>query len=163
MALLISHSVRFCARSQSIFKYLKSLSTTWYQVFRVLSFLCYPSTTISLHFFIKLSSLHLSTRPKHLNLLLLMQFLMLSKPKRSLSSEEGFQSFKVTLQIHLIILVSLHFNLNKSDSFSLKYNINKCMHKQISTQLQKQDLCMVNLPMYTNFQAFLVISDTFNR
>ena len=96
------HSGRFCARSQLIFRDFKSLSTTGYQVFRDLPFLCCPSTTISLHFFTTLSSLHLSTWPNHLNLPLLMQFLILSRPKHSLSSEEGFLCFKVVLHIHLI-------------------------------------------------------------
>ena len=87
--------VRFCARSRSIFRDLKSLSTTWYQVFRVSPFLCYP-TTLSQYFFTKLYSLDLSTRKTHLNLPLLMWFLMLLRPKRFLSFEEGFLSFKVT-------------------------------------------------------------------
>ena len=50
---------------------LKSLSTTCYQVFRGLPFLCCPSTTMSLHFFTTLSSLHLSTWPNYLKLPLL--------------------------------------------------------------------------------------------
>ena len=110
----IFHSFLFYARSRSILRDLKSLSTTWYQVFPGLPFLCYPSVTVSLHFFTTLSSLHLSTWPNYLNLPLLMQLLMLSRPKCSLSSEEGFLSFKVTLHIHLIFLISLCSNINLS-------------------------------------------------
>ena len=56
---------------------------------------------LSLYFFTTLSSLHLSTWQDHLNLPLLMQFLMLSRTKRSLNTEDGFLFFKVTLRIHL--------------------------------------------------------------
>ena len=86
-------SVRFCAKSQSVSRDLKSLSTTCSKVFRGLPILCCPLTTISLHFFTTLSILHLFTWPKHLNLPLLMKFVMLSRPKRSLSYDEGFLIF----------------------------------------------------------------------
>ena len=74
------------------FRDVKSLSTTWYQVFRGLRFICCPFNNYIpayLHHAIIIVSLHG-------NLSLLMQFLMLSRPKRSLSSEEGFLSSKVT-------------------------------------------------------------------
>ena len=62
-----------------------------------------------------------TARPNHVNLPLLTQFLMLARPKHSLSSEEGFLSFKVTLDIHHIILMSLRStDLNKSISFTFK-------------------------------------------
>ena len=75
-------------RSRSIFRDLKSLSKSS----EVYPFFVAPQQqlTISLHFFTTLSSLHLSTWPSHLNLPLLMQFLMLSMPKCFLSFEEGF-------------------------------------------------------------------------
>ena len=126
----IFHSVRFCARSQQIFRDLKSLSTAWYQTFRGLPFLCCSSITISFHFFTSLS-LHLSKWPNHLKLFLLitMQFLMLTRSKCSLSSEEDFLSFKVILHIHLIILVSLCSNLNIYVSLLLPnfYTCNTCL------------------------------------
>ena len=75
-----------CTRSWSVFREWKSLSTTRYQVFQNLPFLCCPLTTISLYFCTMWSSLHLSTWPNHLNLSLLIQFLMLSRPKHSLCS-----------------------------------------------------------------------------
>ena len=75
-----------------------------------LSLLPLNNYTVSLHFFTMLSSLHLCTWPNHLDLLLLMQFLMLSRPKRSLSSEESFLSDKYCITIrnlcHLTILRS---------------------------------------------------------
>ena len=65
---------RFCARSRSIFGDLKSLSMTWWQVFRGPPFLLLPLKLYILHFITTLSSLHLSTWPNHLNLPLLMLF-----------------------------------------------------------------------------------------
>ena len=63
--------------------------------------------------------------PNHLNLPL-MQYLMLSRPKRSLTSEEGFLSFKVTLHIHCIILIIILFVLEpqfKSASFTAEVSL----------------------------------------
>ena len=110
----------------SVFRDLKSLSTTRNQVFQGLPFRCCPSLVISLHFFTMLSSLHLFTPSNHLNLLLLIQFLMPSSPKRSLGSEEGFLSFMVTCT-SILYYIWLCSNLNKSASFtahvSLPYNM----------------------------------------
>ena len=129
----IFHSVRFCARSRSIVRDLKLLPTIWY--FRGLPSHCCPSTfTLKcLHYFTTLSSL--DTYPymaNHLDLPLLIQFLLLSRFKRFLSSEGGFLPFNVTLHIHLIILISLRSNLNMSASFTaqvlLPYSLTLLAH-----------------------------------
>ena len=80
----IFHSDPICARSRSIFGDLKSLSMTWWQVFRGPPFLLLPLKLYILHFITTLSSLHLSTWPNHLNLPLLMQFLTLSYKAKTL-------------------------------------------------------------------------------
>ena len=76
----------------------------------------------------------------HLNLPLLMQFLMLSRQKCSFSSENAFLSLKVTLHINLIILISLRSNLNKSDSFtaqvSLTYSMTLLSHAWYTLPLE---------------------------
>ena len=110
--------------------YCTSLSMTWYQVYRGQLVLCCLSTTtykLFPHIFTMQSPLHLSTWPNYHNLLLLTQLQMLSRPKRSLSSEEGFLYFKVTVQIHLIILISLCSNLKKSASFTTQVSLSYSM------------------------------------
>ena len=111
----IFHSVWFCARSRSILRDVLLLSTDWNHVCRNLPFLCCPSTTIQ---YLCISSpryhhcISLHGQTTSILMPLLMQFILLSSPKHSLSSKEGFLSLKVTLHIHLIIL---H---NKSASFT---------------------------------------------
>ena len=75
---------------------------------------------ISAFFHHLIITVHLFTRPNHINLPLLIQFLMLSRSKRSLSNEEHFLSYKVTLYIHII------FDCNKSALLVTK-------HKNIKT------------------------------
>ena len=104
----IFHSVWFCARSWSIFRDLKSLSTTWVpSLWRSTLSLLPLSNYISALLHHAIITASLSTWPNKLNLPLVMQLLILSRPKRSPSSEEAFLSFKVTLHIYLIILISM--------------------------------------------------------
>ena len=119
--------VRFCAGSRPIFRDLKSLSTTWYQVFEVYSFFVPPQ---ELYRCISSPRCHhcISLHGQTISICLLS--LLLSRPKRFLSSEEDFLFFKVTLDIHLIILISLRPNLNNSASFTVQVLLSYSMTLQ---------------------------------
>ena len=111
----IFHSVRFCA---------KSLSMTWYPVFRDLLLLLLPLNN------------YISTFLHHA---IITASLYMAIPPQSASSNEVPNAikaqtlpkfwrrllfFKVTLPFHIIILISLRSNLNKSASFT-DYRISK--------------------------------------
>ena len=114
----IFYSAQFCARSWSIFRVPKSLSMTG----EVYPFFVTPQQLHrSLHFFTTLlwllwTSLYKAKPSQSASSNAVPNAI---KSKQSFSSEEGFLSFKVTLHIHLIILMSLHSNLNKSASLTL--------------------------------------------
>ena len=114
----IFHSVPFCTTSQSIFRDLTSKNL-------VPSLSTSTLSLLSLNNYISAFLQHTINTAKHLNLSLLIQFLMLSRSKCSLRSEEDFLSSKVTLHIHLIILISLCYNLNKSPSFTARISLKK--------------------------------------
>ena len=104
MALL--HPLRSWASSGLSLIFLRSLLTNWDHVFLGLPCSHLPSTTTCLQALAGLPASILITCPNHLSLFLHSTSMMSEIPSLSLNSSDDLPSFKLTLHIYLIIILS---------------------------------------------------------
>src|SRR5437867_12429814 len=126
------HSDLFCASSFFSPIFFMSVVTHSIHVFLPLPFLMPPTTSTFLHLWTQSSAFLRSTCPYHLSLPRLTTPSTLSIPKPCLSSSHVLLSFRVTADIHLTMLFSVHRSLCISTTFiaqvSLPYTSTLCTH-----------------------------------
>src|SRR5271163_318253 len=124
------HRVRSCAHSTSRPRAFMSLFTHSIHVLRTRPLLDTPATFKLLQADTQSSSCFLSTCPNHLSLPRLTTSATATKPNRSFNFTLAILSFKVTLHIHLTIILSVLSNLCISSTFighvSLPYTSTLC-------------------------------------
>ena len=104
MALL--HNLRSWESSRLSLIFLRLLLINWDHVFLGLPYSRLPSTTTCLQALSRLPASILITCPNHLSLFLRSTLVMSGISNLSLNSSDDLPSFKLTLHIHLIIILS---------------------------------------------------------